>query len=102
MGQHSQTASNTAQSGQKLVQDLATGITNGVGSSVGLSKEAAQGKAFSAVLQASRFWCQCWTGRKRGNGETGGLGGALGLKGAILSRINSDSSLSDAQKKNNV
>lgn len=100
MGQHSQTASNTAQSGQKLVQDLATGITNGVGSSVGLSKEAAQGKAFSAVLQGlADFGASVGLGGKGGNGESGGLGGALGLKGSILSRINSDSSLSDAQKK---
>ena len=39
-GQHSQNASITTQGGQKLVEDIATGISNGIGSNVGMSSDA--------------------------------------------------------------
>ncbi|MEX0634600.1 hypothetical protein M8494_33115 (plasmid) [Serratia ureilytica] len=51
-GQHSQNASITTQGGQKLVEDIATGISNGIGSNVGMSSDAIKGKAMAATLQA--------------------------------------------------
>ena len=93
-GQHSQTASSGTQGNQRLVEDIASGIVNGVGSSVGVSSEAAKGSALSAVLQAAGE-----LGASLGLGGAGGKGISGALKGGIVGKINSDSSLTDSAKK---
>ncbi|MGS1802776.1 conjugal transfer protein TraG N-terminal domain-containing protein (plasmid) [Klebsiella pneumoniae] len=101
-GQHSQNASITTQGGQKLVEDIATGISNGIGSNVGMSSDAIKGKAMAATLQAGGdIAAQLGLGTGKSAGVAGVMPGKImaALKGALLGQISSDSKLSDAAKK---
>jgi conjugal transfer mating pair stabilization protein TraG len=100
-GQHSQNASITTQGGQKLMEDIATGISNGIGSNVGMSSDAIKGKAMAATLQAGGDIAAQLLGTGKSAGVAGVMPGKImaALKGALLGQISSDSKLSDAAKK---
>ncbi|HHC5199452.1 TPA: conjugal transfer protein TraG N-terminal domain-containing protein [Klebsiella pneumoniae] len=105
-GNRTQTGSSTTQGGMKLLQDIGTALSNGVGSDVGLSVDAKEAKSFQAVFGGGAdISLGLGGGGKGGSTGTGGsllgkmINAAGGLQASIQGRIMNDSGLTDSQKK---